>query len=319
MTQAFVLRIAPSEIDRVKEALDTNQLIIGWSDVDLTAPDLTWNDFVRKLRDTYGPEINNRQAGSWTGSLTRFIQGMKENDLVLVPHGSQFYVAKVKGSCIYDQGRIADDTAHRRTCIWLNDKKPIDRIAAPSALQWRLKARQTCVDATDLVGHVETLLEDMSRGITRDFASELKAAVLSTLRSPRSPMNDWDFERLVAKLFPRLGASSVKITPRKSDKGDDIVAVFASLGVTIVAQVKYHLDPDWKTSEEGLNQLLRGMEERDADIGWFVTCGTFGFSVDEKEQHLIEQGKSIRFVDGEQLASLLIDAGVSKLDPLIES
>lgn len=319
MPQAFVLRITPSEIDRVKEALDTNQLIIGWSEVDLTAPNLTWNDFINKLKKAYGPEVSNRQAGSWTGSLTRFIQSMKEGDLVLVPHGSQFYVAKVKGPCTYDHGRITDDTAHQRMCNWLNDKMPIDRIAASSALQWRLKARQTCVDATDLVSHVEILLENTSRGITQDFASELKVAVLSTLRSPRSPMNDWDFERLVAKLFPRLGASSVKITPRKSDKGDDIVAVFANLGVTIVAQVKYHPDPDWKTSEEGLNQLLRGMEERNADIGWFVTCGTFGFNIEEKEEKLIEQGKSIRFIDGEQLAGLLIDAGLSKADPLIEN
>ena len=316
MRRAFILRIAPSETDRVQEALDTNQLIIGWSRVNLSVPDLTWNDFITKLKLAYGPGVNNRQAGSWTGSLTRFINGMNEGDLVLVPNGSQFFVASVDGPCIYDQSRVANDTAHRRACTWCNDKKPISRIAASSALQWRLKARQTCVDATDLLSHIDALLEDTSRGITRDLTSELKAAVLSTLRSPHTHMNDWDFERLIAKIFPRLGASSVKITPRKTDKGDDIVAVFANLGVTIVAQAKYHPDPDWKTSEEGLKQLLLGMEERNADIGWFVTCGSFAFNVAEKEEELIEKGKSIRFIDGEQLAGLLIDAGVSKMDPI---
>jgi hypothetical protein len=32
--QAFILRIAPSEIDHVAEALEQNQLIIGWADAE---------------------------------------------------------------------------------------------------------------------------------------------------------------------------------------------------------------------------------------------------------------------------------------------
>ena len=313
MKQAFILRIAPSEIDRIKEVLSANQLIIGWSRVDLTEPKLTWDDFTTKLKAAYGPGINNRQAGSWTGSLTRFIKSMNKGDLVLIPQGAQFYIARVEGPCIYNQDWIADDTAHRRECTWYNEKKPIDRIAASSALQWRLKARQTCVDATDLLSHIETLIEDTSKSITWDLVSELKVAVLTTLRSRQIPMNDRSFEQLIRSLFSQLGASSVKITPRKLDKGDDIVAVFANIGVTIVAQVKYHPDSNWKTSEEGLNQLLLGMAERNADVGWFVTCGEFNFNVEQKEEELIEQGKSVRFINGEQLASLLIDAGISKI------
>ncbi len=32
MKDAFVLRISPSGVDRVPEALETNELIIGWSE-----------------------------------------------------------------------------------------------------------------------------------------------------------------------------------------------------------------------------------------------------------------------------------------------
>lgn len=32
--QAFVLRITPSEIDRVPEALESNQIIIGWANTE---------------------------------------------------------------------------------------------------------------------------------------------------------------------------------------------------------------------------------------------------------------------------------------------
>ena len=226
-----------------------------------------------------------------------------------VPHGPHFYVAEVTGPCTYDPSLIGDDTAYRRSCRWLNDKKPIPRIAASSALQWRLKARQTCIEITDIVDDLRLTISDAAKGIQRDFLTDLREAALQSLRSPSSRMNDWDFERLVANIFRRLGASQVEVTPRSLDMGDDVVARFERLGVTIVAQAKYHPDPAWKTGEGSLEQLLAGMDARDADIGWLVTCGEFGFDVAEREAKLSAQGKRVQFIDGAQLAAILVDVG----------
>jgi hypothetical protein len=44
--QAFILRIAPSEVDHVPEALQQNQLIIGWANATgLLDPELDWERF----------------------------------------------------------------------------------------------------------------------------------------------------------------------------------------------------------------------------------------------------------------------------------
>ncbi|WPX17204.1 hypothetical protein RHM58_25285 [Pseudomonas sp. 10S4] len=58
MQQAFILRIAPSNVNKVPLALKSDQVIIGWSAtaglLDLT---LSWKAFRKKLHDThYAPE-----------------------------------------------------------------------------------------------------------------------------------------------------------------------------------------------------------------------------------------------------------------------
>lgn len=67
---AFILRIAPSGIDRMQLSLDSDQLIIGWAEADLIDPSLTWSDFVDRLKRAYN--YNNQQAGSATGNMMRF-------------------------------------------------------------------------------------------------------------------------------------------------------------------------------------------------------------------------------------------------------
>src|ERR1041385_7996920 len=90
---AFVLRIAPSEIDKVHEALRENQIIIGWAKaVGLLNPDLEWGQFREIIRKTYYSDRPTlREAGAASGNMWRFIRDMKADDLVIVPHGREFY------------------------------------------------------------------------------------------------------------------------------------------------------------------------------------------------------------------------------------
>jgi predicted Mrr-cat superfamily restriction endonuclease len=142
--QAFILRIAPTKIDLVPVALQSDQLIIGWAYAEgLLEPTLDWEHFRKIVSDAYySKEPNLRRAGAAAGQMWRFIQDMKIADLVVVPHWSDFYVAKASGPAIFDESKQEDDTAYRRPATWLNGKRPIPRSVGRSALISRMKIQQ---------------------------------------------------------------------------------------------------------------------------------------------------------------------------------
>ncbi|MBA3354724.1 MAG: hypothetical protein H0U18_02050 [Pyrinomonadaceae bacterium] len=123
------------------DALAADQIIIGWSHSEgLLDESLTWEQFRQIIRDTYySDEATLRKAGAAAGHMWRFVREMKPGDLVVVPYSTDFYVAELAGSGVYLQDHEDDDTAYRRPVKWLNDKKPIARKLARSALLSRMK------------------------------------------------------------------------------------------------------------------------------------------------------------------------------------
>ena len=154
----FVLRIAPGGGDRVSEALENDHLIIGWAEAKgLLDQELEWEGFREIIRKAYHPNDENlRRAGAAGGHMWCFIRAMKTGDLVVVPHGSEFYVGEVTDPAFYDESKVGEDSAYRRPVKWLNDKDPIPRAIAKSALVSRMKTRATSANATDLVEEIES-------------------------------------------------------------------------------------------------------------------------------------------------------------------
>ena len=166
---AFILRIAPRGIepvseggfDRVPEALETGNLIIGWARAKgLLNPDLDWVGFRRIIHEAYHPDADTfRGAGRDAGKMWLFIREMKKGDLVVVPAGPEFYVGEVAGDeAFYDPEKMEEDSAYRRAVNWLNSARSIPRTEAGSALASRMKVRSTCVRADNLVDEIETCL-----------------------------------------------------------------------------------------------------------------------------------------------------------------
>ena len=91
--------------------------------------------------------------------MWRFIQDMKVGDLVVVPHWSDFYIAEVTGPAFYDASKKDEDKAYRRQVIWLNNKNPIPRSLAKSALISCMKTQGTCAYATDLLDEILECLD----------------------------------------------------------------------------------------------------------------------------------------------------------------
>lgn len=315
---AFVLRIAPSGKDRVGEALEEDEAIIGWSECpELLNPGLTWEQFRELIRETYHPDDDDlRRAGNAAGHAWCFIRDMKPGDLIVTPHGPRFYVARIIGDAVHREDKVADDTAFRRRVEWLNGKQGIERSLAKTALQLRMKIRGTSANATELVGEIEACLAIAERGEHPEFTKAMRTRLIDTaLKEIRGGhIENFGFERLVAGVMQKLGADDVKIVPRLLDKGVDILATFLVAGTfqLLVAIQAKHYQPEPPVGPEVVEQLIQGMAAESANLGMVVTCGTIGEQAEERAARFFEEeGIRIELVDGELLASMIVQGGIS--------
>lgn len=313
---AFALKISHRD-KALPNALESNDIVIGWSRAeDLHDPDLDWNEFREIVHQEYHSDQDNyRKAGQSAGSIWRFIREMKEGDLVVVPDGSEFYVAEVKGEARYEPEKVEDDTAHRRSVKWRNDKEPIPREIARAALQTRMKARQTCVGATDLIPEIQGALDAAQSDGEASFGSDLRQKLIQdTLEEIRTGrQNPPGFEELVKSVLQSLGGENVKVTSPREDKGADVTAVFTvadTFSFTVAAQAK-HFKEDPPVKPKHVKQLRDGMDAEGATLGWLVTSGTFSEETEERKNKIEDEtGYEIQLVDGEQFAALIVDGGL---------
>ena len=134
-----------------------NELILGWSEAQgLLNPALSWETFRRIVGDTYA--LNLRRAGVQAQSLWIFITQMRRGDLVIVPHGGQFYLAEVDGEAYYIPPKVSEDRAYRRPVKWLNNYQPFLRKDASPQLRKALRAWQTCTRCDHLLPEVKKLV-----------------------------------------------------------------------------------------------------------------------------------------------------------------
>jgi predicted Mrr-cat superfamily restriction endonuclease len=314
--RAFILRIAPSGVDRVALALRENVAIIGWCAPELMNPRLDWKAFREIVRaQFYAKDDNLRRAGAAAGHMWRFIREMKVGDLLVTPHGSGFYVGRIAGPAFHLPKKVKEDTAYRRKVDWLNRKKPIPRETARAALQSRTKVQGTSADATDLLSEIMECLGEAERKEHRTFDDDLKARLvqeaLEEMRSGR--LDSFKFEHLVRSVLLGLGATEARIVPRSQDKGADIVASFLVAGafrLLVAVQVK-HFQPEPPVGSEVVQQLIQGIEAESANLGMVVTSGTISEEASAAaEQYFDQKGIRIELVDGPQLATLIVERGL---------
>jgi predicted Mrr-cat superfamily restriction endonuclease len=315
--QAFVLRIAPSGIDRLPEALRENQIIIGWAEADgVLDPDLTWEQFRRIIRDAYySDEATLRKAGAAAGHMWRFIREMNKGDLVVVPYGSEFYVAKVDGPATHDPNKVGDDTAYRRPVQWLNGRSPIRRDLAKSALISRMKTQGTCARATDLLDEIRECLQVAASGQAPTFQTDLQSRLIGETLNElhKGRIDSFGFEKLIRAVLEGLGAEDARIVPRGQDKGADVLATFRIAGAfrQVVAVQAKHWQPVPPVGKDAVEQLIRGIEAESADLGMVITSGTISDeAIKAAEEYFDDKGVRIELVDGAQFAKLIVECGI---------
>jgi len=312
---AFILRLTPLGQDMTQEALEKDEIFVGWKEVKgLLEEGLSFDDFRERVKDTYKIE-NNRSAAAFARFLWGFLKEMKPGDYVVVPSGGQFYVAKVKGNPYYDESQTV--AAHRRRVRWFNDKKPILRELASRALQSRMKARGTLLDTSDLVEDIEKVLEDAKRGETPNLARELRARMVEAVRQEltQGRMNPDRFEELVQRMAKAMGAVEAKWVPRRSDQGADVVADFELMGgllVTVGIQAKfYQPEPKKPMGKEAVEQLAQALQAGVAEMGLVITTGDVSEEAYQAaEEYLSQKNLQISILGGKELAELIVDKGL---------
>lgn len=240
---------------------------------------------------------------------------MSVGDLVVVPYGNQFLVARVTGPARYEKEFVDEDTSYRRAAEWLNNGVPILRKYARAALQSRMKIRQTCADASDLIAEIQDTLDVVAQGQTPHFEVDLRQKLIAETQKEicSGRLDSFGFERLVASVLRSLGASEIRIVPRNLDKGADILATFLlanTFSITLAVQAK-HFQTDPPVGPEVVDQLAAGMEAEGVTLGWVATSGSFSDEAATRRSQLEERkGYRIELIDGESLAALVVEGGL---------
>ena len=316
--QAFILRLSPSGIDHMSDALSSDKIIIGWADTrGLCNVNLSWEEFREIISLAYyRDEENLRKAGAAAGHMWRFIREMREGDIVVVPYGHDFYVAEVVGPVTYDDEKVGEDTAYRRSVKWLADKNPIPRSLARSALISRMKIQGVCASASDLLEEIKECIRLREAGEKPTFQGDLqKRLVKETLDELRSGrMDSFGFEHLIKDVLVGVGAEDARVIPRNQDKGADVIATFLVAGAfrQIVAVQAKHWQPEPPVDVDVIDQLISGIEAESADLGMIITSGSISIAAIRAAEHYYEEkGIRIELVDGEQFAKLVVEHGLS--------
>ncbi|HYX27543.1 MAG TPA: restriction endonuclease [Pyrinomonadaceae bacterium] len=237
------------------------------------------------------------------------------DDLIVVPHGGDFYVARVSGPAVYLAEKSTEDTSYRRNVAWLNDRQPLSRTLARAALLSRMKIQGTCASASDLINEIQEVIELAAGGEAPTFYGDLQRRlipeVLAEIRSGR--MESFGFERLIQTVLIGLGAEQCRIVPRQQDKGADLIAMFRVAGAfqySVAVQAK-HCQHEPAVDRLVIEQLIRGIEAEMADLGMVITSESFSDEAKQAaQQYFDEKGIRIELVDGEEFAKLIVENGI---------
>ena len=295
----------------------------------------------------------SRDYGKMRGRfcLQRFLK-MNEKDIVVVPiWGGKFHVYEVESDKRLIAEDLTDNDLHnlktwdrygvRRGKDRLYEDRgsqpqpPIDlgffrRVReieknisrsdyADSRLNARLKVRQTNVEINDIQKNVHQAVARSKSGKRIDLASEIKKECADRVLSLiKEKLNQDKLEKLIKRYFERIGASSAVIPPKKQEgkKGDaDIEATFEPIRTIIYVQAKYHdgTTDDWAVKQ--IDSYVKNKEELSGETGymripWVIsTASAFSQACHDKASQ-----NQIHLVNGTELATRLLEAGISGLD-----
>lgn len=283
------------------------------------------------------------ETGGNSQFLRRFVKEFAMNDIVVVPLMDKkfFSVARITGEAkpinelpaevvnrVSNKGVFFDEKGFYREGedglkVYFDigffrtvsiEKEAMRRVDATPVLQRNLKARGTNC-------HAES--EDVQKAIDFvepiPFSDKLAEALRKkTIDTIFDELNDWQFEKLVAWLMEKVGASSARVLPKNErDKRDgadaDVEAVFDDLRLRLLIQAKLY---SGSTGDHAIDQIAKYMEQKRGSYddgygiqGWVISTGDFD---DETIEEAVQ--RDVTLLDGSDFASMLLNHGFDGID-----
>ncbi len=323
--------------------LDKGYVSIGFSEFSDTefikeiCSENGWGIFEEYFNDIWAARPKTRY------SLWRFINEMREGDLIVVPSWGTFSIFEIvldrpklvseielsemkdwHGNLIEkkEDGFLYSSKGERIDLGFVRKVKPIQKDIpryeyADAALTSRLKIRSTNANITDLRASIEKAIEGFLKkqplNIYSQIISKSQQGILSLIREELTPDK---FENLVKWYFKRIGASEVFI-PAKNESGKegdaDVIAVFEPLKTIIYSQVKFHTG---ETSSWAIEQIKNYKDYQDSmDDGYsknsWVISSASNFS---QESYDLAKEARVHLIDGNQFTKMLLEAGIENLE-----
>ena len=262
--QAFVLRMTRGGRSLVEQALNDDQINIGWAEAQGLLKARSKEEIKEIIRRAY-PDYNKVQVGHAAGTVGRFILEMGEGDLVVVPDGDKkFYVAEVRGPAKYDESKVDDDSAYRRDVRWLNARTPIIRNSAAQALQNKLQTQQTCISVSDVLPEIKVCISPHPLN--------------QILYGPPGTGKTWNTVNLAVAIAEKRSV--------ENERDEDVKAWFDKLkDQGQIAMVTFHQNFTYEDFIEGIRPVLNDESE---NVRYELTKGIF-MEIAERSKNNKEQ------------------------------
>ncbi len=136
-----------------------------------------------------------------------------------------------------------------------------------------------------------------SRKIERLFLEKLESIRNSSLEQLRT-VDPFDFEKIVGKLFHRLGYTVFQ-TPKSNDKGKDLI--LTKKGQKFLVECKRYAESNMVGRPE-LQKFYAAIIEEKAEFGYFVTSSDFAST---SKSYIKDINHKIKLINGAELIDLM--------------
>lgn len=284
--------------EQEQHALETGELVTGWTVADLTAAD-TRSDIAKALEPYYLSEKPGTLQ-SWATQLNQFIHGIKDGDLAIVPLKTtgQIALGCFEGTYFHKAERPC------RRVKWIRTDLP--RTAVKQDLLYSLGATQTVCEISR--NSATRRFEILAANGVDPGPNSKQAPKLSVTGEPPNEVEDvltdlepiardqiikhiaanfagHGFTQLIAAILEAEGYKA-RVSPPGSDKGVDIVAGQGALGFgspRLVVQVK---SGDVVADQPALQGLLGCIQDTHSDQGLLVSWSGFTGPVRQRTNDL---------------------------------
>ncbi len=154
MSKAWLVRPNPHNIYRMREFMDDCIIAIGWPELN-SLQGKTKNDIREELK-THPLNYSPDQLGAATSTVNKFVNEMREGDIVVVPDGNNIHFCKITSDYYYEPTKSSQTEGypHQRNVEWV--KGPVRRDDIPEALRQSLRAPRALAD---LSHHINDILD----------------------------------------------------------------------------------------------------------------------------------------------------------------